>query len=571
MGKEKNRLDWWRQGRFGLFIHWGLYAVPAGRWKGKAIPATGEWIMHQGKIPAAEYEKIAGKFNPVKFNARQWVQLAKTAGMKYLVITAKHHDGFAMYDSPSSDYDIVDATPFGRDPIKELAQQCRKAGIKLCFYYSQDQDWHDPDGSHNDWDYDESKKDFASYLRRKVKPQVRELLTQYGPIGLIWFDTPFTIAPAQSRQLSRLVHSLQPKCLVSGRVGHGMGDYGSLGDNQIPTGRAVGDWETPATLNDTWGFKRGDQNWKSVDTLLELLVDLAAKGVNYLLNVGPTAQGVIPSASVKRLNEIGKWMKVNGEAIHGADASPFPCDPQNVRITQRRGKVYMMFLKWPGGKFRLFGLKSKVKKAYLLADKRKNITVTQTYERRVDQHVLELDLPRRKPGKHVAVVVLTIAGRARVDETPMQQPGGHVNLLPHQAQQHTPAPGKAITIGPSGITENWYNKSYSLSWDFKLFEPGEFEVKVFTSNPLYPRKWFGGHKVKVSVAGKDFRRVIRADEMVENAKSRHQEEAATIIGKVHLDQPGTYRLKLKPEQIKKATPAGLNISMVQLAPIKAQR
>jgi len=324
--RKPDPLKWWREARFGMFIHWGLYAIPAGVWKGKDVAGIGEWIMRRAEIPVTEYEQLTEKFNPVQFNAKTWVGIAKKAGMKYIVITAKHHDGFALYDSPCSEYDIVDATPYRKDPMAALARECRKAGIKLCFYYSQWQDWHEPNGANNDWDFDESAKDYAKYIRGKVRPQVTELLTQYGPIGLIWFDTPGQITRGQSLSLKRLVHTLQPKALVSGRVGNELGDYGSLGDNQIPGGRVTGDWETPATMNDTWGFKTKDHNWKSVKTLLYLLVDLASKGVNYLLNVGPTKEGIIPKSSVDRLTAIGTWMKVNSEAIYGTGANPYPCE-----------------------------------------------------------------------------------------------------------------------------------------------------------------------------------------------------------------------------------------------------
>src|SRR5688500_3689898 len=244
--EHDRRMKWFRDARFGMFIHWGLYAVPAGEWEGKLIPGIGEWIMNRAKIPASEYELLTGKFNPVKFNAEEWVKVAKDAGMKYLVITSKHHDGFAMYDSKVSAFDIVEATPFKRDPLKELAAACQKAGIKLGFYYSQTQDWHEPDAVGNDWDWpDESKKNFSRYLEEKVKPQVRELLTNYGPIGLIWFDTPRTITKEQRQQLADLVHSIQPDTLVSGRVGHGVGDYDSAGDNQISVGKVTLDWATP--------------------------------------------------------------------------------------------------------------------------------------------------------------------------------------------------------------------------------------------------------------------------------------------------------------------------------------
>ena len=239
---KTDRLRWWREARFGMFIHWGIYAVPAGVWKGEDIAGIGEWIMNRARIPVEEYAKLAKKFNPVKFNATEWVRVAKTAGMKYIVITSKHHDGFALFDSPSNDYNIVTRTPWGRDPMKALAEACGKAGLRLCFYYSQSQDWRDPNGWSNDWDYDESKKDYGEYLRRKVKPQLRELLTQYGPIGLIWFDTPQGITRGQSEDLKRLVRELQPDCIVSGRIGSDIGDSLRTINSTFQASHHVGRW-----------------------------------------------------------------------------------------------------------------------------------------------------------------------------------------------------------------------------------------------------------------------------------------------------------------------------------------
>ena len=265
-------LNRWRSARFGLFIHWGLYAIPAGVWRGKRVPYIGEWLMFREKIPVSTYSKLAARFNPVRFDAAAIVRLAREAGQRYLVITAKHHDGFAMYDSPSNPYNIVKATPFARDPMRELARECKKQGVTLCFYYSQDLDWHHPDGAWNTWDYDVKKKNTDRYLREKVYPQLRELLTQYGPVGLIWFDTPLTISREQSAAIRAFVKKIQPGCLVSGRVGHGMGDYGIPRDNQMPPGRLPGDWEVCATLNHTWGYKTHDHDWKSVENLVRTVV-----------------------------------------------------------------------------------------------------------------------------------------------------------------------------------------------------------------------------------------------------------------------------------------------------------
>ncbi len=344
--KSDRRLDWWRDAKFGMFIHWGLYAIPAGVWKGQAIPGIGEWIMHRARIPVAEYERLTEDFNPVEFDAQAWVSLAKAAGQKYIVITAKHHDGFCLFDSQVTDYTIVQATPFGRDPLAELAEACQREGIRLGFYYSQSQDWHHPDGLGNDWDYNPGEKDFAAYLEDYVKPQVRELLTHYGPVGLIWFDTPRSITEAQSKSLLDLVHTLQPDCLVSGRVGNEVGDYASAGDNRIPDEAIDADWETPATINDTWGFKENDEKWKSAETLILKLVDIVSKGGNYLLNVGPTAEGVIPQPSAERLLGVGEWLELHGESIYGTQPGPI----QGLawcRSTTRPGTLYLHVIDWP--------------------------------------------------------------------------------------------------------------------------------------------------------------------------------------------------------------------------------
>ncbi len=366
--RQDARLDWFRDARFGMFIHWGLYALPAGEWQGQAIPGIGEWIMLRARIPVAEYERLAERFNPVKFDAEAWASLAAQAGAKYLVITAKHHDGFCMYGTRAGDYNIVDRTPFGRDPMHELAAACQRHGVRLCFYYSQTQDWHHPDGDGNDWDYDESKKDFDGYVENYVKPQVRELLTNYGPIGLIWFDTPKRMTPEQSRGLVDFVHAIQPDCLVNGRIGNGLGDYAETGDNRIPTTEVQADWETPATINDTWGFKRLDNNWKSPADLVHKLVDIASKGGNYLLNIGPTAEGVIPQPSVERMQAIGAWLKTNGEAVYGTRPGPLQ-GIEGYRTTRRGSTVFLHVFDWPAdGIVRMPALPGALSSARLLAN-----------------------------------------------------------------------------------------------------------------------------------------------------------------------------------------------------------
>jgi alpha-L-fucosidase len=385
---KKARLSWFHEAKYGLFIHWGLYAIPAGEWKGQRVPGIGEWVMFRAKVPVAEYEQLAARFNPVRFDAEAWVQLARDAGMKYIVITSKHHDGFALYDSKASRYDVVDATPFKRDVLKELAAACAKAGMPLGFYYSQAQDWHDPNGAGNTWDFGpDEKKDFDRYLREKAEPQVRELLTGYGKVALVWFDTPRMMNAERAKRFTDLVRSLQPQTLIDGRLG-APGDYVSTGDNVVPGEVQSTAWEVPATLNHTWGYRKDDHDWKSPGDVTFKLVDIVSKGGNYLLNVGPMADGVIPQPSQDVLRTVGRWLAKNGEAVYGAGPTPWGDElgepsargqkdlrgnplflaSTEWRVTTKPGELYFTFFKEPRVPFVLPPMKNAVKRAYRLAD-----------------------------------------------------------------------------------------------------------------------------------------------------------------------------------------------------------
>src|SRR3954454_2941941 len=391
---REKRLEWFRDAQYGLFIHWGLDAIPAGEWQGKRSLGLGEWIMIRSKIPVREYEQLASQFNPVKFHPDDWVQLASDAGMKYIVITAKHHDGFAMFKSNASRYNVVDATPFKRDVLKELADACARRGMRLGFYYSQSQDWHEKDGAGNTWDFGPDQgpdgkelKNYDAYLRAKAEPQVRELLTGYGPVALIWFDTPRMLPTERGQRFADIVRSPQPNTLIDGRLGTD-GDYRSTGDNVVPPEASTEAWETPATINDTWGFRKDDSNWKSPGQITFKLVDIVSKGGNYLLNVGPTAEGVIPQASQDILRTVGRWLKANGDAVYGAGHSPFGQEfgepssrgakdvrgqplflPQTEwRVTTKPGKLYFIFFSEPRVPFPIPALKTRLTSAYRLAD-----------------------------------------------------------------------------------------------------------------------------------------------------------------------------------------------------------
>jgi alpha-L-fucosidase len=417
------RMKWWRDSRFGMFIHWGVYAVPAGEYKGQRSNRIGEWIMEWANIPRAEYEKLTAQFNPVRFDAAQWVRIAKDAGMKYIVITSKHHDGFSMYDSRISNYDIADSTPYRRDPIRALADEARKQGLKFCFYYSI-MDWHHPSQF-----ADEPGKDpTAGANKTKLKPgsreqyvaymkeQLRELITAYGP-AVLWFDGEWMDwwTEADGKDLYQYVRGLDPTIIINNRVGKGRkgmeglnkgdqeysGDFGTPEQQIPPRGLPGVDWESCMTMNDTWGYKSYDNNWKSTKDLIRNLIDIASKGGNYLLNVGPTAEGLIPKPSVDRLAAVGRWLRTNGQAIYGTSASPFEEQLSFGRATRRPGQVFLHVFRWPEN--RTLSVESwgeRVTRAYLLMDRRSSLKFTQT-EREVT-----IEVPKSEPDSIATVVVL---------------------------------------------------------------------------------------------------------------------------------------------------------------------
>ncbi len=420
------RMAWWREAKFGMFIHWGVYSVPAGTYDGKKIGGIGEWIMNRGKIPVERYAQYTKEFTADKFDAEKWVAIAKNAGMKYIVITSKHHDGFAMFHSKVDGYNIYDATPFKRDPLAELAEACKKADIKLGFYYSQAQDWHHPGGAAAGGHWDKAAQDGSmdKYIDEVCIPQIREILTNYGDFpAVLWFDTPHDMTPARAERIYKVVHELRPNIIMNNRLGGGYKGDTETPEQHIPKGGYPGrDWETCMTLNDTWGYKSYDHNWKSTETLLFNLCDIVSKGGNYLLNVGPTSHGEIPQPSVERLAEVGKWMSVNGEAIHGAGKSCFGVEfggdakakdgygnvqatnsGKEWRCTTQPGKIYIEIFKWPGEKFVLPAVKEKVTKAYLLADAQHSpLTITQP------EGTLTVSLPAKAPDPIASVLCLEI-------------------------------------------------------------------------------------------------------------------------------------------------------------------
>jgi len=420
------RMQWWREARFGMFIHWGLYAVPAGEFEGRRSKEIGEWIMSWANIPRARYEKFAAQFNPVAFDAAEWVRIAKSAGMKYIVITSKHHDGFSMFDSKISSYDIVDATPYKRDPMRALAAEAKTQGIRLCFYYSI-MDWHHPSQYVDAAGKDPTAGDHQTKMRAGAKPeyiaymktQLRELVTSYDP-AVLWFDGEWVDwwTEEDGRDLYDYVRGLKPDIIINNRVGKGRrgmeglnrpdrdysGDFGTPEQQIPPTGLPGVDWESCMTMNDTWGYKSYDDNWKPATTLIRNLVDTSSKGGNYLLNVGPMADGRIPAASVDRLADVGRWMAVNGEAIYGTGPSPFSAALAFGRATTKPGKIFLHVFDWPADRtLKVPRPAERIEKAYLLASPATALKIVYTSD------AIEIHVPAAAPDRNVSVVVLQTA------------------------------------------------------------------------------------------------------------------------------------------------------------------
>jgi alpha-L-fucosidase len=435
---------WYDEAKYGMFIHWGLYSELA----------RGEWVMLQENIPLAEYEKIAEGFNPVKFDADAWVRLAKAAGMKYITITSKHHDGFALFKSEASDFNIVDATPFKRDVIKELKEACDREGIKLGLYYSQAQDWYHLGGiaANRIWDeaqLDHCKEgDMQAYIENLALPQVRELITNYDP-ALIWFDTPFRMQFDDAMRFSETVNELSPHMLINSRIRYNGRntanltrerrdelasldvDYLSYRDREIPESSPWPYWETCMTLNHSWGYTEGDSNWKSSRQVIQQLVEVVSKGGTFLLNIGPTGAGEIPAESVRILLEAGAWLEANGEAVYGAEPTAFKgvgapdlvsleqmqaqaeqaaktgagkvkkVEPEMIYdwlATSKGNKVYIHLFEWPEGAFELSDCRDTVTQAYLLREPAVKLSFQQEEGR------LSVDLPS-EPLDSIATVL----------------------------------------------------------------------------------------------------------------------------------------------------------------------
>ncbi len=559
-------LEWFRQARFGLFIHWGLYAVPAGVWQGRQVPYIGEWIQHGECIPAATYAALARGFSGDDFDAMAWAACARRAGMRYLVLTAKHHEGFALWPSASDPFN-VNASACNRDIVGELAQACRATGIRLGLYYSHCVDWHEahagnlPDDQKgieggrprlwgNDWDFPcGTPAGFDAYLRRKVEPQLHELLTSYGDIALIWFDTPTNgLQPEQARRIRYLIKQHQPGCLVGGRIGHGFQDFDCLGDNQVPREALLRPGESCMTLNDTWGYKEHDHSWAAPDEVIRLLAECTAKDCNLLLNVGPTSAGLFPAPAIERLATVGRWMDAHGESIHGCGSAGLPYTPPWGEVTRSGDTLHLLVSDASATSVSL-------PHPHCDLSSVQDGTGRDLDVQRVDGASgswLIVSLPPTSESliRHVRIIC---TAPPHFEQTVSEDPSGILTLPSHAARDER---GQAWSgYGDAGRT---------VTWTIRCAAPGRFRVTVVCGGDRYGF-WYGGHTVEFRSGGASLRGTLVREQDEPGRSWQHWPAASTTLGELFLEagsQDLTYAF------IATAEPSAAYLPMVRLQRIE---
>lgn len=530
---KEARMEWWEEARFGMFIHWGIYSVPAGFYKGEAQTNSAEWIMNKGKIPIVEYEKFANEFNPTKFNAKAFVALAKEAGMKYMVITAKHHDGFSMFDSKANPYNVVKATPFKRDVLKELAKTCKEEDIKFGFYYSQAQDWHHPGGMGNTWDKSIKRVSSDEYVYEKALPEVEQLLTEYGPISIFWWDTPRKMTKEVVDSLYHITSNLQPGIITNDRLGEDYpGDHKTF-ERKLPSQKPDDKyWEICQPVSGSWGYRSDDDNFKSVKTLIHNLIDASSKGGNYLLNVSPTAEGVLRSEGTTRLKAIGAWMADNSESIYKTQASPCEEESEWGRITMKQEgentSLYLHVFDWKDGAKLPIKLKNEVISSYLLTD------ASRSFETRTSEEGITFKLTGQAPDSIASVIVLKIKGTPNaIPRKPIGQDAkGNIVLDAKRAQfQNLQGPGAEYNQSREHI-DHWTSEQARVYWKFIVNKPGKFVVTSEIAN-------IKESELSVSLNGKTKRVKI-------SASGKYKLFNSITLGEFNIEESGTYELSLMP-------------------------
>ena len=486
---ESSKTQWFKASKYALFIHWSLFSIHANRWGDQTLYGIGEWLMKQMEVPVKDYAATAKDFNPTKFDAKEWVRFAKEAGFRYIVITAKHHEGFAMFKS-AHPFNIVDATPFKRDPMRELADACHEEGLQLGFYYSQFQDWHEI----NDWDKNLPPVSFEAMFRDKILPQVDELCTNYGPLAMIWFDTPGDINQEQSQALVDLIRERQPQALINSRIGNGVGEYSTYGDHEIPTRNVDGLWEAVDTTNDSWSYAWYDENWKDTGEVLRRLIRVVARGGNYMLNIGPRGDGTIPETCADFLSGAGPWLRRYGTAIYGASPSPWQRQLPWGDCTVQGDTLYLHVFDWqPGGELYLPGLKNRILSATLGGAPPQEIAFTSE-----NDGWTKFQLPLQRAAEIVSVIAVTLDGPPQVDGAAYGiDPQRTTILLSDFATSNGAVEGKDEWMEKFGEWKHvtnigeWQSLESRAGWTINLHKPGRYFVdfEYHATQPAADTPW----------------------------------------------------------------------------------
>lgn len=543
--ERDERMGWWREARFGLFIHWGIYSVPAGIWKGRVTTRDSAHLMQRLKLPVADYAAVAREFNPDKFNADAWVRLAKRAGMRYVVFTAKHHDGFAMFDTKASNFDIVESTPFGRDVLKEIAEACAKHDMRLGIYYSHARDWHHPGGGDFRGHWDPTQEgEMSDYIRNVAAPQVRELLTNYGPVSILWWDTPDLMTPELAALITPALE-LQPSLIVNNRLGGGVpGDFYTP-ENVVPAAGMPGDWEACMTMNGSWGFRVNDNNWKPAPVLIRTLIDTASKGGNFLLNVGPNAAGEIPKPSVERLDALGAWMLRYSESIHGTTGVPFKRLSWG-RATRKDDRLYVHVFDWPQDGELIVPMREQPRQAFMLGEPGRTFSFAGT------EAGLRIQLTGPASDTTASVIVLDGIGEV----TPLRPPpieanaDGSVTLACDTAELQ--GPHLRVAGGVHLNLAGWDSADAFAEWDVQFPSAGNFEVAAELNVPADQ----AGSGFVLSAGGSTLNGTLAA------AGDAYKTE---VLGQIEIKSPGRLTVRLEPSRL--ARTEFMRLRKLELKPV----